>query len=202
MNTRSQDVPRLRERLREETARAILAAAERVFGEEGLHAARMERIAAAAGVAVGTLYNHFADREALVEALCRDGREALLARVDAAVAAAQGRPAAEQLRAFLEGVRDHARARGPFLAVLAQAGEGPARARPPATLNAELTRRAEAIVRRGVRAGELRPDGHGVHAVAFLGITRALVVRTLERQGSWDGLVDAALDAFLRGAGR
>jgi AcrR family transcriptional regulator len=53
--------PRLRERLREEAARAILAAAEEVFATDGLQA-RMERIAEQAGVAVGTLYNHFEDR--------------------------------------------------------------------------------------------------------------------------------------------
>jgi len=59
---------RLRDRLREEANRAILTAAEEVFSEEGL-GARMEQIAARAGVAVGTLYNHFQDRGALVNAL-------------------------------------------------------------------------------------------------------------------------------------
>src|SRR5512146_1839893 len=99
----SEQAPRLRDRLREETARAILSAAEEVFAEEGLHAARMERIAGRAGVAVGTLYNHFADRAALVAALCAAGRGVLLERIDAAVAAAAAGPRAE-LRAFVEAV--------------------------------------------------------------------------------------------------
>ena len=67
--TRASAPPRLRHRLREETVSAILEAAEHEFASDGLHAARMERIAARAGVAVGTLYNHFDDREALVLAL-------------------------------------------------------------------------------------------------------------------------------------
>src|SRR5512138_2747814 len=100
MTTASTGVQRLRDRLREEYGRAILAAAEEVFAEDGLHAARMERIASRAGVAVGTLYNHFADKEALLAALARSRREGLFARVDASLAGVDGRPIAEQLHAF------------------------------------------------------------------------------------------------------
>jgi AcrR family transcriptional regulator len=59
----------------------ILAAAEDVFDDQGLDAG-MEAIAAQAGVAVGTLYNHFADRRALVEALLDARRTQLLARLE------------------------------------------------------------------------------------------------------------------------
>ncbi len=86
MNHGSHSHPaRLRDRLRDETGRAILAAAEAVFAEDGLHDARMERIASRAGVAVGTLYNHFEDKDALVRSLVRSSRQALLDRVDGAV---------------------------------------------------------------------------------------------------------------------
>ena len=61
--------PRLRARIRETTEQAILAAAEEVFADAGLHAAHMGTIAARAGVSVGTLYNHFEDREALLAGL-------------------------------------------------------------------------------------------------------------------------------------
>src|SRR5512140_1582670 len=91
---------RLRDRLREETSRAILAAAEDVFASDGL-SARMESIAAHAGVAVGTLYNHFEDRKALVAALVRSRREALVARIDGALADVRGEPVSAQLRAYL-----------------------------------------------------------------------------------------------------
>ena len=59
----------LRERLKGETQRAILEAAEEAFGQSGLNGARMDDIAARAGVSVGTLYNHFSDRDALLKAL-------------------------------------------------------------------------------------------------------------------------------------
>src|SRR5512138_2950295 len=111
MNSASSSPARLRDRLREETSRAILAAAEEVFAQDGLQA-RMERIAAQAGVAVGTLYNHFEDRAALVRSLVLSRRQALLGRLDAAIAAAEAAPVEQQLRAFFAAVEEHARVHG------------------------------------------------------------------------------------------
>ncbi len=192
---------RLRERLREETSQAILDAAADVFAAEGV-GARMERIAAQAGVAVGTLYNHFEDRKALVAALVRSRREALLSRVDAALAAADGAPGDARLAAFLGAVEEHARAHGPLLSMLVQAGEGPGEARPSKTLLDDLVRRANAIVARGVEAGELRPDPAGVFGLAIVGVARAALSRAIEG-GAAPGEPTAALvRLFLEGARR
>lgn len=192
---------RLRERLREETSRAILAAAEDVFASDGL-SARMEAIAAHAGVAVGTLYNHFEDRKALVAALVRSRREALLARIDDALAAARGDDAGPRLRAFLAAVEQHARAHGPLLHVLLQAGDGPGDGRPPRSILDELVRRAQAIVDRGVASGELRPDPAGILGLSFVGLARALVLRVVEGGAEPGRAADAVLALFLEGAGR
>jgi len=51
------------------TVDAILEAAIRILEKEGLEAATTTRIAELAGVSVGTLYHHFADRDAIVHAL-------------------------------------------------------------------------------------------------------------------------------------
>jgi AcrR family transcriptional regulator len=193
--------PRLRDRLREETARAILAAAEDVFAADGL-GARMESIAARAGVAVGTLYNHFEDRKALIAALVRLRREWLVDRVDGALDAARDAPAAEQLRAFLGAVEEHAREHGPLLGVLMQAGEGPGEARPPRGLHGELVRRVDQIVSRGVAAGELRPDDARVFGLALVGMARAVLVRAIEGGAAPGEAARAILDLFLRGAAR
>jgi AcrR family transcriptional regulator len=193
---------RLRDRLREETARTILASAEEVFAEDGLHAARMERIASRAGVAVGTLYNHFKDRDALLDALTCARREAFLARLDDALAATEGKPVADRVRAFLGAVAEHARAHGPFLRVLVQAGEGPASPRPSGTILNELVARADAVVARGIAEGELRPDPAGVFGLALVGALRAVLSRSIERGSDPDALSDAVLELFLRGAAR
>ncbi len=190
---------RLRDRLREETARAILDAAESVFADEGLQAARMERIAARAGVAVGTLYNHFRDKETLLRSVSRSRRQALLDRVDRALAAVEGSGVRARLHAFLSAVAAHAREHGRFLTALAQAGEGPARARPPPTLVAELVVRADRIVADGIAAGHLRPDPAKVFGLALVGMVRAVLVRSLE-EGAPEDVTEAILDLFLEGA--
>ena len=76
--------PKLRTRLREFTADAILEAAEEVFAQSGLEAG-MDAIAQRAGLAVGTLYNHFRDRDALVDALFEARSSAFVQRVQVAV---------------------------------------------------------------------------------------------------------------------
>jgi AcrR family transcriptional regulator len=55
----------------------VLQAAEAVLDEQGL-AARMEEIAHRAGVGVGTVYRHFATKEALYQAVVRSRVDLLL----------------------------------------------------------------------------------------------------------------------------
>src|SRR3954466_1530914 len=110
--------PALRQRIRETTTQAILAAAEEVFADKGLHAAHMGEIAALAGVAVGTLYNHFADREALLTGPMTARRAELLARVDAALDETAGRPFRESLRALLVAKLSHFQEHRKFFHIL------------------------------------------------------------------------------------
>ena len=93
----------LRARQREGTRVAILQAAEEVFCELGLDAP-MERIARQAEVAVGTLYNHFADRTALVQALFEARRAAMLTRVRAALVASRELPFRQRLQAVVDAI--------------------------------------------------------------------------------------------------
>ncbi|WP_072806083.1 SbtR family transcriptional regulator [Rhodococcoides yunnanense] len=60
---------------------AVLSAAAKAFAVEGADASLAD-IAAAAGVAVGTLYGHFPTRECLVEASTRDGLDRLVRHAD------------------------------------------------------------------------------------------------------------------------
>ncbi|ANK81654.1 MAG: hypothetical protein TEF_13255 [Rhizobiales bacterium NRL2] len=62
----------------------LLEAAQGVFMERGLDGATMRAIAEAAGCAVGTLYLHFADKEAMYAALLEDSLDELAAQVRAA----------------------------------------------------------------------------------------------------------------------
>jgi AcrR family transcriptional regulator len=190
---------RLRDRLRDETARAILDAAEVVLSEDGL-GARMEQIAERAGVAVGTLYNHFQDRKALVDALSCARKSAFFERCDRALAASEGRPIRDRLRALLGAVAEHGKAHGRYLSMLVQAGEGPAQALPRNTFATELQRRVDDLMARAVGAGELRADQAGVFGLALIGMIRVANVRVLAGESSWEELTEPLVDLFLRGA--
>jgi len=65
----------------EDRRQAILDAALDSFAEHGYSAARIEDVAARAGVAKGTIYLHFADKRSLFEALARNAAAPMLEHV-------------------------------------------------------------------------------------------------------------------------
>jgi AcrR family transcriptional regulator len=64
----------------------ILDSAAQLFAQHHYHEVRMDDIAAEAGVAKGTLYLHFKDKEALYLALILDGIQRLFEEVQARIA--------------------------------------------------------------------------------------------------------------------
>jgi len=201
MNRDSSSVHRvqpLRQRLRAETARAIAAAAEEVFAERGLKEARVEEIAARAGVSVGTLYNHFADRRALLAGLVERRRKELADKLDAALAASGAFEA--HLRDFVRTVFEHFDAHREFLAILLEADT--ARLAQPSEAMRELRRHADELVARGVRGRALRKEGADLWGALLLGTVRALLVDELRRPGrlTVEERAARAVEYFLRGA--
>jgi AcrR family transcriptional regulator len=70
--------PRRRDEARALFRNAILEAAEGVFAELGFHGARIQDVAERARVGVGTVYNHFAQKEDLLRALVDERTDELL----------------------------------------------------------------------------------------------------------------------------
>ena len=89
-----------RRRRPDERPTQILAAALDVFGEKGLAAARLDDIAKRAGLAKGTIYLYFANKDELFRAVIRSTLVAELERAESLVAA--GSPEA-RLDAFMRG---------------------------------------------------------------------------------------------------
>jgi len=170
-------VKRLRSRLKEATADAILAAAATVFVRDGLHAAKMEAIAEQAGVSVGTLYNHFTDRAALLEALGARRREVLLERLDAALGPTRDEPASTQLRAFVTAIFDHVAERDAFVRMLMQLPEDESRRQNKSRVIAEMRRRLDTIFDHGIRSGAFRPEGRALYPTLLMGMVRAALDR-------------------------
>ena len=144
-----------------QTRQSIVAAALDTFLERGFSGTRMSDVAARAGVAKGTLYLYFADKEALFEGVLREVLAGPLSSLDAAAP----RPG-ESVRAFLGRVvgpilRDMERSRRAAVIrlVVAEGARFPSLAGtyrrvvidPAATAIRQLARRA-------VETGELRTD--------------------------------------------
>ena len=81
----------------------ILEAANRILSEKGV-AASLDEIAQAAGVGNGTLYRHFSNRAALVEAVCREDTREL---VEAASFFAATLAPLEALRSWMTAFVDY-----------------------------------------------------------------------------------------------
>jgi AcrR family transcriptional regulator len=210
MNRRSESevrVPSLRERIRETTVQAILAAAEDVFADEGLHAAHMGTIAAKAGVSVGTLYNHFQDREAMLAGLLAARRAELLGRIDDAIEAGTGRPLRERLRGILGAFGSHWQEHRKFVQIVLQREVGRyqqtyplACAKKHDTMR-EIHARIDGEMKRGVKERSLTADAAELGATFFLGMIRALIIRDAEGGGDMSADLDRLLDVFFDGMG-
>lgn len=212
MNRRSESESErhsLRDRIRETTVQAILSAAEEVFADEGFHAARMGEIAAKAGVSVGTVYNHFEDRDALLGGLLASHRGELVDRIDRAIEEGANQPLRERLRGIVGAFLGHCEQHRKFVSLALQQELGrfqqsypQAWAKKADTMQA-IYERVDGEMKRGVKERILRPEMGDLAAAFFIGMMRALLVRDLLlRKG--DGMtaeLDGLLDMFFDGAG-
>lgn len=78
MSTASSSPAPRRRPAREEVRRALLDAAARVFARQGIDAASIDEVAAAAGFTKGAVYSHFGSKDGLVAALVEDRVSAYL----------------------------------------------------------------------------------------------------------------------------
>ena len=200
--------PRLRARLREATEREILQAAETTLAAQGLDRLNMNDVAAKAGVAVGTIYNYFRDRDALVGALFRERRAAFAKALADAAGACAGSPFASQLTCFVRAVfaefdAHSASFRSSFESEAwrkhAPAGGG----RGARRVMRQMEDRARELAERGVAEGALRPDRAELHGTVLFGVIHGLLAQRLRGLATMpiDDLVGLAVDVFLGGAG-
>jgi AcrR family transcriptional regulator len=198
----------LRARIRETTVQAILAAAEEVFADAGLHAAHMGTIAAKAGVSVGTLYNHFEDREALLAGLLAARHAELIGKLDVAIREAADRPLRARLLAILGAFAGHCDAHRKFVHIVVQREVGRYQQTYPQAwakktdAMREIHERIEGEMRRGVKEHALRPEAADLATTFFLGMMRALIIRDMTTPGGDMARdLDRLLDAFFGGMG-
>lgn len=78
-----------REHLKQVTRRELLETGRRLFAERGLYESRIEDLTQHAGIAKGTLYGYFHNKEELIEAVVTSGFSELLGSVHHAVQGAR-----------------------------------------------------------------------------------------------------------------
>lgn len=173
---------RLRDRFKDETREAILEAAEAVFASDGVLTARMETVASKAGVAVGTLYNHFADRHALVEALMKVRQSELLGRLDDSLEVHDGEPFVAQLEALVAALQDHFTVHAGFVRMVMESdGQNfGKKGLQPNEMVGQLRERLDVLVKRGVKAKTVRADDADLFGWFFLGAMRVMMARRIK----------------------
>ena len=155
------------ERARAATRSQLLASGKVLFAQSGLHKVTTHDIAAHAGVAAGTFYNHFRDKEALFRVITDEAIHELYARLDAV--AVEGRPLREGVRPVAEALVGFAEDHRDLLHILFSR-QGDAAVAQAEVLGELASRMAEGrgqAVERGEMPATLHP---GVLAQAVVGM--------------------------------
>jgi AcrR family transcriptional regulator len=159
------------------TRDAILSAAEAVFSERGFNGAHMDEIAERAGVAVGTLYNHFADRRAILDAVLDALAQELKARL-AVELPPPSAPFPARLERFLALTVEQIDAHFRVYAMLAEEElENGRSRRARAPMLRLLLDVAQELVGQAVRSGELRAEDSALYPSLLVGMMRGVFMR-------------------------
>ncbi len=78
-----------RERRKHITRGDLLAAGRKLFGQKGLYESRIEDLTTEAGIAKGTLYGYFSNKDELIHAVAADGFDRLLEYVQTTTSGAR-----------------------------------------------------------------------------------------------------------------
>ena len=184
--------PRWRRR-KEARHQEIVDAGLTVFGERGFAAARLEDVAARAGVSKGTLYLYFPNKEELFKAVVREAILPNLEMAERLLAGSQGPSFAvlETLLTLFAARVLKTRAGAIPKLIIAEAGNFPDLAR---FYHEEVIRRAfallSAVLERGVARGEFRP----VDVDSTVRLIVAPMLMSALWRSSFEALEDRPLD--------
>jgi AcrR family transcriptional regulator len=208
-DTTPEKTKRLREGAADVYRRAILDAAEKVFGRRGFADAKISEIAKETGLAVGTLYNYFSSKETIFTALLEDRGETMAAEIER-LAKAPGDPIVRiwnLVRAKCEFLESHV----DMLEIFGQLGVrglGLGKLCGPGfeERKARILGCYELAVREAVKEGKLRKDVSAKELSASLnglinGLTNAWLGGSRQsRLGA--AIIDTVMKIFLEGAAK
>ena len=182
----------------------VLAAARRLYARKGYQQTAMVEIARASELAVGTVYQLFPSKEAILRSLLEGRMDELIARVRAAVDGE--RDVRDQLRRIVETHLTFARENADILRLYLSGWIGydtRTRQRFGDRIDARYERYVAvltAVFKRGMESGALAPRPPRRLAVTLAGLIHAVIRRGLrERRIDFTAEGDALLDILLHG---
>lgn len=181
----------------------LLQAAADEFASKGLQGANINQISLSAGLAKGTVYNHFPSKDALFLAVVEQACEHAAAGDERVPADS---PTDVRLRAVLEADVRWVREHEAFAKVLVREVLAGEESRYPSVLaaGAPLIERLVAIMRDGVRRGEVRGDVAPEQlALTFTGLADLAFLQHWGSGGRWpqlDQIPHTVVDMFINGA--
>jgi AcrR family transcriptional regulator len=196
-------MPRLTEKDKAANRKRLLDAAADEFAANGLDGANINEISLAAGLAKGTVYNHFPSKQALFLAVVEEACELAAA---GAAAVRSDAATSERLRAVLASDVEWARRHEPFARVLV---EEVISANPrfyPQVLEAAapFISRVREVLADGVERGEVRADlPVDELALSFVGFGDLALIQHWGSSGRWPSLEEIpelVVGLFLDGA--
>lgn len=185
----------LRTQMRAKVREAILDAAEALISERGLQGTALAQIAAEAGVAVGTLYNYFDDRDALVRALLETRRATLRPRVTAAIADGKNLAFEPRLRKFMRALFEAFDSQRAYMKVVFEAQH----LKPPAS-HQDVKVAVTEIVAAGVAEGVIAKDAAELLSIMIFGAIRSVLLHRSETGEPFADSAEAVVTLLLDGA--
>jgi TetR/AcrR family transcriptional regulator len=147
------------------TRKKLLTAARREFAASGLAGARVDEIAARAGVNKQLVYHYFGDKDALYLAVLEWVYEEI--RAQERKLNLEGLPPKQAIKRLIEASFDHLAAHPDFILLLNDENRGGARhvrgSRKLEAMHSPLVSMVQAILSEGIRAGVFRKGINPVH---------------------------------------
>jgi AcrR family transcriptional regulator len=189
-----------RERTKERNRAAIIAAGREVFAELGYGAATVRDVIRRTGLAAGTFYNYFPDKESVFRAMLDESTRELRARLKAA------RAEGEDLEGFVGGgyrALFGFIAEDPTMFALMRRNAGTIRSLLGDPMLGAGVDELREDLDAAVAAGALPPLDTALMAAAMTGVGFEVATRMVEREPvDVEGAARFATDLFLGGIGR
>ncbi len=169
----------------------LVTAASAAFTEHGADDASLEEIARRAGVGIGTLYRHFPNRQALLEAVYRDQVDVLSDRArQLSESEDPGAALGEWLRALVSFGRTKRSLTSAMLATLGKDSEL------ISTCSLIMRSAATTLLRRAQEAGVVRADANATDTLRLVHAVSMAVEREPADQGQADRLLGLIMDGL------